>query len=84
MRKSVSDTNFMVKFNFFKDKNIPQYSVVRIIAISNMACLIEHIKTLERIWVMKYDIYPLNNYDLSGEWEYSQIYDNIAKEQGLK
>jgi hypothetical protein len=84
MRKSISETDFMVKFNFFKDKNIPQYSVVRIVAISNMACLIEDTKTFERAWVMRYDIYPLDNYDLSGYWEFSQIYDDIAKANGLK
>jgi hypothetical protein len=33
---------------------------------------------------MKYDIYPLNNYDLSGYWEYSSIYDDIAKQKELK
>jgi hypothetical protein len=33
---------------------------------------------------MRYDIYPLDNYDLSGEWEFSQIYDDIAKANGLK
>jgi len=79
---SITDTNFMVKFDFFK--NIPQYSIVKIIAISNMSCLIEDIKTFERLWVMKYDIYPLNNYDLSGYWEYSSIYDDIAKQKELK
>jgi hypothetical protein len=49
-----------------------------------MACLIEDTKTFERAWVMRYDIYPLDNYDLSGYWEFSQIYDDIAKANGLK
>jgi hypothetical protein len=49
-----------------------------------MACLIEDIKTLKRTWVMKYDIYPLNNNNLGGYWEYSKIHDKIAIEQGLK
>ena len=78
---SISDTLFMVKHNFFED--IPQYSKVKIIAIIDMACLIEDIKTLKRVWVMKYDIYPLNNYDYCGWWEFSKIYDEIAKEKRL-
>jgi hypothetical protein len=80
---SISDTLFMIKYDFFKKEDIPQYAIVKIITIINMACLIEDIKTLKRTWVMKYDIYPLNN-NLGGYWEYSKIHDKIAIEQGLK
>lgn len=80
----ISDTYFMVKYNFFEDKNIPQYAKVKIISIINMACLIEDINTKQRLWVMQYDIYPLNNNDISGYWEYSKIHDDIAIEKGLK
>jgi len=81
---SISDTLFMIKYDFFKKEDIPQYAIVKIITIINMACLIEDIKTLNRAWVMKYDIYPLNNNNLGGYWEYSKIHDKIAIEQGLK
>ena len=81
---SISNTLFMVKHDFFINKGIPQYAKVRIITIINIACLVEDIKTLNRAWVMEYDIYPLNNYDYCGWWEFSKIYDDIAKEKGLK
>lgn len=80
---SISDTNFMMKFNFYNDK-IPQYSEVRIITIINNSCLIEDIHTKNRIWVMKYDIYPLSNYDNNGFWEYNSYYDEIAENYNLK
>ena len=81
---SISHTNFIVKFDFFKKDGIAQYSKVRIVAISNMSCLIEDYNTLNRTWVMKYDIYPINNDNLSGYWEYSKFYDDILKEQRFK
>ena len=75
---SFKDTIFMVKFNFYKNKNIPQYAKVKVITIINNACLIEDINTLERAWVMNNDIYPINNNNLSGYWEYSQyMYDTL-------
>ena len=81
---SFNNTIFMVKFNFYKNKNIPQYAKVKVITIINNACLIEDINTLERAWVMKYDIYPLNEYDIYGIWEYSKYYDEIAIANNLK
>lgn len=74
---SISHTKFMVKYDFFKNDGISQYSIVRIITIINNACLIEDINTLKRLWVMKYDIYPINNNHLSGFWEYSKYYNDI-------
>ena len=81
---SISYTDFMVKFDFFEKQGIPQYAKVKIITIINMSCLIEDINTLNRAWVMKYDIYPINNDNLSEYWEYSKYYDNILKEKRLK
>jgi hypothetical protein len=81
---SFKDTIFMVKFNFYENKNIPQYAKVKVITIINNACLIEDINTFERAWVMNYDIYPLNEYDIYGEWEYSKYYDEIAIANNLK
>jgi len=76
MSMSISNTIFMIKTNLFVNENIPQYAKVKIITIINNACLIEDINTLERAWVMKYDIYPINNNNLYGYWEYSQyMYD---------
>lgn len=73
----ISNTLFMMKFNFY-EKDIKQYSKVKIITIINNACLVEDINTLNRVWVMKYDIYPLNNYDYYGYWEYSDYYQKIV------
>lgn len=81
---SLNNIIFMVKFDFFKDEGIPQYAKVKIITIINNACLIEDIKTSNRVWVMKYDIYPLNNDTLGEYWEYSKIYDDIAIHRELK
>ena len=81
---SISYTDFMVKFDFFEKQGIPQYAKVKIITIINMSCLIEDINTLNRAWVMKYDIYPINNDNLSEYWEYSKYYDYILKEKRLK
>ena len=76
MSMSISNTIFMIKTNLFVNENIPQYAKVKIITIINNACLIEDINTLERAWVMKYDIYPINNNNLYGYWEYSKyMYD---------
>ena len=79
---SIADTIFMMKFNFYQ-KNIKQYSKVKIITIINNSCLVEDINTLNRCWVMKYDIYPLNNI-LYEYWEYSQHYEEIAINNNLK
>ena len=79
---SLSDTLFMMKSSF-ADKNIKQYAVIKIITIINKCCLIEDIKTLNREWVMDYNIYPLNNHNLGGYWEYSQYFQNIARQQKL-
>lgn len=80
----IRNTLFMVKYDFFKNDGIPQYSIVKIVAIINNSCLVEDIKTLERVWVMDYDIYPLNDNDISGVWEYSKQFDEIAINLGLK
>ena len=80
---SILNDDFMVKYDFFKKQGIAQYSKVRIVAIINTACLIEDYKTLKRAWVMKYDIYPINDNDYEW-WEYSKTYDDILKEYGLK
>lgn len=72
----------MMKFNFYEN-DIKQYSKVKIITIINNSCLVEDIKTNKRAWVMNYDIYPLNNYDLGGYWIYMQYYNDIAKQQKL-
>ncbi len=39
---SISDTLFMIKYDFFKKEDIPQYAIVKIITIINMACLIDN------------------------------------------
>ena len=81
---SILNSDFMVKYDFFEKQGIPQYAKVKIITIINMSCLIEDINTLNRAWVMEYDIYPINDNDYYGCWEYSKTFDDILKEKGLK
>lgn len=81
-KMSIENTIYMMKFNFYKN-DIRQYAKVRIVAIINNACLVEDIITKNRVWVMKYDIYPLNNHDMGGYWTYSQYYTDIAKQEKL-
>lgn len=78
----ISDTIFMMKFNFHKE-DIKQFAKVKIITIINNCCLVEDIISKNRVWVMKYDIYPLNNNNLGEYWEYSKIYNDIARQQKL-
>ena len=79
---SVLESSFMLKYNFY-EKNIAQYAKVKIITLINDAYLIEDVTTKNRAWVMYYDIYPLYNHDLYGDWVYSEVYQNIAKKHNL-
>jgi hypothetical protein len=78
---SISNTTFIVKHDYHK--TIKQYAKVKIITIINNFCLIEDIETLERLWIAKYDIYPINNTFLNGWWEKDTYYDNLYKEMGF-
>lgn len=79
---SVSTVDFMMKVNYYVD--IPKYAKVKIVNISNENCLIEDIITTKRVCVMKYEIYPLSNYDISGCWEFSPAYEKKAIKHKLK
>jgi hypothetical protein len=78
---SVSTADFMLKVNFY---SIPKYAKVKLVNIYNESCLIEDINTGDRICVMKYDIYPLSNYESSGYWEFSNTYEKKAIKYKLK
>ena len=73
----MSERYFMLKYNFYND-NINQYAKVKLITIINMMCLIEDIKTKNREWVMRTDIYPINDHDDYGFWKYDQYFQNIV------
>lgn len=75
---SIDNTVFMVKNDYHEI--IKQYSRVKIVTIINDSCLIEDIKTKKRLWVMSYDIYPINNIYLGGWWKQNIYYDNLCKE----
>jgi hypothetical protein len=68
----------MLKYNFYENE-IKQYSKVKLITIINDVSLIEDVNTKNRLWVMHYDIYPLDNHDLYGNWIYDEHFQNIAK-----
>jgi hypothetical protein len=78
---SIEYTIFVIKQNYHK--TIKQHAKVRIISIINDYCLVEDIETLNRLWIAKYEIYPINNVYLGGWWQQSKYYDNLYKEMGL-
>jgi hypothetical protein len=67
---SINDTDFIMKYDFDKNK-IRKGSIVKIQAIINNCCLIEDIKTLDRDWVMDYEIFPINDIHYYGNWEHT-------------
>ena len=76
----IDDTEFVLKYNFY-EKDIKQYAKVKVITIINNSYLIEDIKTKKRIWVMRYDIYPLTNHDYYGSWVYDEKFQNEINEK---
>ena len=73
---SVLDSVFIMKYDFYNNE-IKQYSKVKIITLINNAYLVEDINTKKRIWVMKYDIYPISNHDCCGYWEYNENFQQL-------
>lgn len=67
--ETIVDTTFIMRYNFYQTI-IKQYSLLKYITSSNDSCLIEDIETKARLWVMKRDIYPINNDELYKIWEY--------------
>lgn len=68
---SINDTDFIMKYDFDKNK-IRKGSIVKIQAIINNCYLIEDIKTLDRDWVMDYEIFPINDIHYYGNWEHTE------------
>ena len=69
---SINDTDFIMKFDFDKNK-IRKGAIVKIQTIINSCCLIEDTKTFDRDWVMDYEIFPINNIHCYGCWEHSNF-----------
>ena len=69
---SINDTDFIMKFDFDKNK-IRKGAIVKIQTIINNCCLIEDTKTFDRDWVMDYEIFPINNIHCYGCWEHSNF-----------
>lgn len=81
---SMFNDYFMMKYNFYDE--IPIYSKLNFISIINDACLVEDVKTKNRKWVMRYDIYPLcdkSRLDACGDWSYCEHFNEIAKKHNL-
>ena len=76
--RSIDDTIFIIKQDYHK--TIKQYAKVKIVSIVNDCCLVEDIRTAERLWIMKYEIYPINNVFLGGWWEKNTYHDNLYKD----
>jgi len=73
----MSDTVFIMKYDFYKD-NINKHSKIKVITLINKAYLVEDIITNKRAWVMKCDIYPINNHDKYGEWSYDEEWQKLC------
>ena len=77
---SLNDTIFMIKHA--NNTIFEQYARVKLETIINDTCLVEDINNKKRQWVMKYELYPINNVYYSGLWAQSNYYDNICKSLG--
>lgn len=77
MTTTVLNSIFIMKYDF-QNNEIKQYSKVKIITLINNAYLVEDINTKKRLWVMKYDIYPISNHDYSGFWEYNEKFQQLV------
>lgn len=77
---SLNDTIFMIKHA--NNTIFEQYARVKLETIINDTCLVEDINNKKRQWVMKYELYPINNVYYSGWWEQNNYYDNICKSLG--
>lgn len=75
--QSITDTIFIIKQDYHKI--IKQYAKVKIITIINDCCLVEDIKSRQRLWIMKYEIYPINNTFLGGYWQQNNYYEDLYK-----
>ena len=69
----MSPTRFIIKYNFNK---LPENTIVNYITCINDYCLVEDIKTSEREWVAKWDIYPIHNHDFYGYWKYDKKFQD--------
>lgn len=67
--ETIFDTTIIMRYDFYQTI-IKQYSELKYILSSNDSCLVEEIETKTRLWVMKRDIYPINNDELYKIWEY--------------
>jgi hypothetical protein len=63
------------------NKKFKQGTLVKFVTIINEACLVENVNTKEREWIMRYDIYPLENHDFSGFWKYHETYQNMIPKE---
>jgi hypothetical protein len=63
------------------NKKFKQGTLVKFVAIIHESCLIENVNTKEREWVMRYDLYPLENHDYCGFWEYHDSYQNMIPKE---
>jgi hypothetical protein len=68
--ESILHTTFIMRYDFYQG-SIKQHSSLKYISSNNDDCLVEDIETKTRLWVMKRDIYPLNNDELYKIWENS-------------
>ena len=79
---SIANTHFIIKHNYHK--TIKQYALVRIITFINDCCLVEDIKTHERLWLMKYELYPTSNEYFGDWWQIDNEKEELYKSMGLK
>jgi len=72
-------TYFIIKHNYHEE-NFKKATVVKFITIINNCCLIENIYNKKRLWIMKYDIYPIFDHDIYGCWTFDENYQKLIPE----
>lgn len=71
-----SERKFILKYD---KQNIKAGTIVNAITFINEAVLIEN-KNKDTNWVMRYEIYPIEDYDSCGIWEYTKYdYEKFVK-----
>lgn len=70
------ERNFILKYD---KQTIKAHSIVKIKTFINNAVLIEN-SNKDNEWVMRYEIYPIKDFDSCGIWEYSKYdYETFVK-----
>lgn len=65
---------FIIKYDY---KLFSKGTIVKFCAVINKCYLVENINNNERMWIMKYDLYPIIDHDNFLEWSYNSDFQKI-------